>query len=713
MNDIVIINKPRVNTGSLVTIENKNLSVFDTIKNKPLSQDNLSLSSIRDNNSSAFERPVRKISEDTSLNILNSLQIKNITSDKDELESLRKVLTASHNKPSELRAFCNSFNSLSGTEQKAVLKINHILSSSSLKEGYKQEIKSITDSLTDKGSAVGKTLDEIGVYIPSVTANAPGSEDTTPRIQRMFMGDYELNDPQADYVRDMLKIGKTEGFRITLQVPADTVPEELKQRLLNDIPEFKDMSELEQVVEVLPASMRGYVWGEDNKWVTSDGNKIKTLPPINQDIIKTVKTFTTADLQLKKVDSGFETEGHHAVGLPSSDPQSLVDELSTQGNVNRRNERLSAAALAKATGKELVVTRTYNEGGNIINGTLPNGESYAVVGRDGLLVSVFHLDEEFKKDPSKVPEFEKLDEKVKEMEANGQLDDKSLLEQTQKRLEAISYFTDGSDKVSETKKFLAKMEFTKQVFADDAAVPLKNMIFVPQPEFHLDMHMRPFKPGTMLFNDYSENIKLIEKALKEPDIKDWEKKELESMFTYCKNMKEVMDPVMNKIAETLEKSGIKAINSPGVIEGQMGQFKMEGAILDTLKDANPSFAELTNKLMTKSELEKEITARGYNLESNIYPDYDYTFRNLLNEAFTRNVNFMNAVPGTSIGKNSQFYITNFTSIAPLRKAFEEQMAEQGIEKVYWVADDNGGQFTKSLSEQSLDWRGGLDCRENH
>ena len=226
MSDIAIINKPRVNTGSLVTIENKNLSVFDAIKNKPLSTDNLNIGSVK-NNSSAFSSPTKKIrtNEDTSLNILNSLEkeqgnlltsnlsklseenrnslIKflnkqnqddacqfvkmiNTTSDKDELESLEKVLTPAHNKPSELKGFNNSFSGLSEAEQKAALKINNILTKNPLPDGYKKEIKAIIESLPDKGNAVGKALDEIGVYIPSVTLNAPGSEDTTPRIQKIF-----------------------------------------------------------------------------------------------------------------------------------------------------------------------------------------------------------------------------------------------------------------------------------------------------------------------------------------------------------------------------------------------------------------------------------------------------------------------------------------------------------------------------------------------
>ena len=49
----------------------------------------------------------------------------------------------------------------------------------------------------------------------------------------------------------------------------------------------------------------------------------------------------------------------------------------------------------------------------------------------------------------------------------------------------------------------------------------------------------------------------------------------------------------------------------------------------------------------------------------------------------------------------------------LRDAFEERMKAQGIDKVYWIGDSNGGQNSDSGSETSLAYMGGMDCRENH
>jgi hypothetical protein len=86
---------------------------------------------------------------------------------------------------------------------------------------------------------------------------------------------------------------------------------------------------------------------------------------------------------------------------------------------------------------------------------------------------------------------------------------------------------------------------------------------------------------------------------------------------------------------------------------------------------------------------------------------------ILDELYTRHVNFMNAIPGTTDGTNEQFYMTNSTSIGPLKNAYEKYLKDKGIESVHWVGDDGGGEGNRSRSEQSLQLMGGLDCRENH
>jgi hypothetical protein len=86
---------------------------------------------------------------------------------------------------------------------------------------------------------------------------------------------------------------------------------------------------------------------------------------------------------------------------------------------------------------------------------------------------------------------------------------------------------------------------------------------------------------------------------------------------------------------------------------------------------------------------------------------------ILDTLFTRHVNFMNAIPATKNGSNEQYYMTNYTSIKPLRKAYENYLKKRGVESVQWVGDDGGGKGDRSSSEMSLDAQGGLDCRENH
>src|SRR5262249_9886649 len=85
------------------------------------------------------------------------------------------------------------------------------------------------------------------------------------------------------------------------------------------------------------------------------------------------------------------------------------------------------------------------------------------------------------------------------------------------------------DKDEFARRFLAKIDITKDVFARDTKVPRKDLIFIPQPDFHLDMHMRPLAPGQVMVNDFDKDIELIDQALKLATPGSWEEKQLLTM----------------------------------------------------------------------------------------------------------------------------------------------------------------------------------------
>lgn len=559
----------------------------------------------------------------------------------------------------KLENFIQDAAKLSVEEQKITVNVMKLLAENPPISGYRNEIKLMMDYLgTQSSMEVGKTLNKLGVFIPSTTFSAPTSEDSTSRIKTMHMGDYTSGPVQDDYIRDCLKIAKKEGFTVTVQVSDVNSATVLIENIVGDLKNIEGLSEksardlVKNHLKLVSAKYSGYEWAEDNKFITV-GGEIKTFPHLESDggydrdtaIDKTL-AFTTG-YSPSPGSKSFTREGVHTAGLPENDPQNMVEENSIQGAVTGRNENLGAIELGRVLKKNVKTTMTYNEGGNMLTGSLPNGESYAIIGRDGLLVSTFHLEKEYQKDKKNVPDFKYIPKKVAEMEKNGSFN-KELIDETVARLKSANQIPNGYNPEKRAKEFLAKVEIVKDIFPKDIGIPRKNIIFVPQPDFHVDMHMRPLHPGQVLLNDHNENIKLLQNAKAKAVKGSWEEKEIDSMIIHAQKVDKVMSPVINEIEKKLTSRGIKVIRSPGVMEGT-----------------------------------------------------------------TKQVNFMNAVPGTSLGTNRQYYITNFTTIKPIRDAFKDFMTNLDVDKVYFTGDSSGTAVEPSGSESSLQSQGGMDCRENH
>src|SRR5262249_4213364 len=124
-----------------------------------------------------------------------------------------------------------------------------------------------------------------------------------------------------------------------------------------------------------------------------------------------------------------------------------------QGLVDTEGAQVVAAALARARGTALRQAMTYLEGGNVLLGTLPDGAPFALVGRDSVAVS------------------------------------RAFLARVLGR------------PVSE--------EDVTEVIAKDLGVERPRLFLVEQPGvFHLDMAMTLFAPGTVVFNDEREALRL-------------------------------------------------------------------------------------------------------------------------------------------------------------------------------------------------------------
>ena len=104
------------------------------------------------------------------------------------------------------------------------------------------------------------------------------------------------------------------------------------------------------------------------------------------------------------------------------------------------------------------------------------------------------------------------------MRAEGRLDPE-VVAQTARKLSDVEYYagtgfnlSDGRQLVRKAQDFLATLELTQAQMAKDLDLPLDRLVTVSQPDFAIDMHMRPL-PGEILINHPSACIEAIDDAL--------------------------------------------------------------------------------------------------------------------------------------------------------------------------------------------------------
>lgn len=455
------------------------------------------------------------------------------------------------------------------------------------------------------------------------SARGPDAEDLSSRMKTVWMSGLDSPE-QVSYVSDMARLGAELGFNLVLQLPAWQPLAGVAQGLMRST--GLPLRELDEVVDVVPSETYASVWGEDNK-ILSNGD----------DRARPVKVLVAPDISeasLVKAEAFTADEGYHRF-LPGF-----------QGAVDARREPEVAIEAARGVNREVKVTDTYIEGGNLLPGVTPDGEPYAMIGRDSVVVSAFHLDE--------IGAFSRreVSSKRTEMERDGRITRAAIADAQAKLSQAEQSVSGwwGAPRVSasQASDFLAKLELTRERLAADVDLPRDRLVEVTQPEFHIDMHMRPLAPGEVLVNDPQACIDLIDEALGDPNLQAWQARELRSMRDNAQADLRTMGGVYRRIQSELIDAGLIPIATPGVF-------------------------------------------RSYN----------------------RQANFMNAVPGTT-QDGTQYFLTNASSIEPLERAFERFVKRLGVDEVRFVGADGGGARSLSASEISLEYSGGLDCREvNH
>jgi hypothetical protein len=646
-----------------------------------------------------------------------------------------------------LQTFAQRFLALPPQEQKIALQVAEKLmqkpESPDLRAQLQAQMSQVPPATPPlrTGEALGRSLNALGLYLPNLKPNSPASEDASSRMRSSYLSytpeRMSPDEPHHDYVRGAINLAHKKGYQIVLQVPQNADLTAIKRDLMAKTG-ISDPAEFDRIVSFKATARNGYDWGEDGKIMLNDNRTVLLLPKDkNQkesDVVRSLgelRTFVRSKIPLQVGSAGFLREGYHT--LTPQDP-------SIQGNVNniernfnnsqvqdqqtqkprqrQESERQDTGAqFADSNAMTARQTRTYNEGGNMLNGTLPNGQPFAVIGRDGVIASTFLLEKKARQNPKSVPEYgsKQIAERRQALGWNQQplpVEKEQELKQTLARLQKVR----PTATREEAKNFLAKMDITKDIFAQDLGIARQNLVFVSQPGFHLDMQMRPLAPGQILLNDQTQTIAMLEKAKEKAQPGSWEERELNQMLANARQQEALMQPLTEEIASQLAAAGLQVVRAPGRMESRMEKFIVEqdselGKALGLTEDTTFDPQALEQRLgdLYEKDFQAKKTPFKTAAEARQAAQRD------AQEMFIRPVNFMNAVPGSNSGSNTQYYATNYTSIAPLREQFSAFMRAQGIDQVEWIGDGQKPDhpWRRSPAEISLSRAGGLDCREVH
>ena len=151
--------------------------------------------------------------------------------------------------------------------------------------------------------------------------------------------------------------------------------------------------------------------------------------------------------------------------------------------------------------KDIVYSKSYLEGGNVLNTCLANGEAAAVIGSDSITFTLMALN----------------------------------LENTEENI-----------------------EIAKKQIAEDLGIEQENITFIPQFDFHIDMLYRPLHNGEIAVPDFQESIKLLE----ENEISSMSAEEKQELINELKVMDEKTASIRQEAEQTLEEKGYKLHKIP-------------------------------------------------------------------------------------------------------------------------------------------------------
>jgi hypothetical protein len=446
---------------------------------------------------------------------------------------------------------------------------------------------------------MGERSRKMDVRSPSLSAG-PIAEDATLPIGEMHLGGYRRPTEMA-YARDLLHVAMAEGFAIVVYAPKGADAQDLADRIVREsgLADAQESALDHLRVRTLDVGIEDYhAYAEDPQIPRFD-------PRAKAYTLLSVPPVVDADF--RAFERYMKSQAHYqALGQSQGAARAFSDEADALAR---------ASAGAGRTHFSAVHAESYLEGGNVLTATRKDGSKYALVGMDSVVFSAIHL----------------------ARRAAG-------------------------DRPARATELDSKIESTKEIIARDLMLPPKDVLFIEQPAFHIDVDLFPLQPGKMATASYRSARALIERTMMRPDLAATEWRGLANMLVVAKREEARLQPILDRITERLQRElHLTVIEVPAPLStGTLGS-----------DDAGSK-------------------RQGYDL------------------------NITNGVPGR--GKDGLvYYITNGTSLRALEDEVRALLTkpELGIARVYFVASGRPGPDLHSFAEENIEHGGGVNCGELH
>lgn len=261
--------------------------------------------------------------------------------------------------------------------------------------------------------------------------------------------------------------------------------------------------------------------------------------------------------------------------------------------------------------EDIIQGKTYLEGGNVLNTLTKNGEPAAIIGEESIQYTMCA------------------------MLAAELGDTAEAIEKTKQIIK------DNSE------EYVYK---AKKLIAQELGLKEENITYIPQFDFHIDMHYRPLNNGQIGIPDYEAGINILKDLIHKID---------NQQENHLQNKKQEYLKLINKLEEL----------------------------------------ETKTKEIAKSA-EDKLIKQGYEIvKIPCFTDIDNGGQGFNKSSVENAINFMNGICGTSAKTNDKFYITNTSGDKILDDYMEKYFIENvGFDKVYFAP-----------TKDDLSSLGGIDC----